>query len=157
MAVRNVEKQIDGMSISVTSFLGIEGFKIKTKLIKLLGPSLGELAGGAAGAVNVLDVDLSSGFLAKAVNTLCDKLDESDSFNFVMRLLRSSGTRINGQEVNESVFNDVFAANYALLYKILYLIVEENYGNFFGEGGIGAALAKAGVQRNNARIPSSNA
>lgn len=156
MPVRNIEKQIDGVSVSVTRFLGIEGFKIKTKLIKLLGPSLGELAGGAAGAASILDVDLSSGFLARAVNTLCEKLDENDSLNFIMRMLRSSGTRINGQEINDAVFNDIFSGNYVLLYKIVYLIVEENYGSFFGEGGIGKALEKARVKTSNTSIPSSN-
>lgn len=146
--VKTAEKSFGGIGISVTQFAGIEGFKIKTRLVKLIAPSIGELAGGAGGNVkSVGDIDLGSGFIGKAVNALCDKLDENESFAFVMRMLRSSGARVEGREVDDTVFNDVFAGNYKLLYQILYLIIEENYGNFFGDGGIGAMLSKLPVKK----------
>lgn len=146
--LKSREKTIDGRQIYVHQFPGIEGFKIKTKLIKLIGPALGELTNGATKDIDsFLDADLSSGFVSRAINVLCDKLDENDTFEFILRMLHSSGTRVDGREMDKDAFNEIFAGNFTLLYKIIGILIEENYGNFFGEGGIGNKLKKFQVNK----------
>lgn len=140
--IQTKEKTIDGKLIAVTQFPARHGFKIKARLAKLLGPALASAAaavqGGNKGSLLEADVDIAA--LGAAVSTLVASLDSDSTLDLVMGMLTS--TRMDGKEVTDSVFDMEFAGNYATLYKVLAFVVEVNYGDFFGKGGIGNLVDK---------------
>lgn len=143
MALKTEERDINGHKYSVTQFVATEGLRIKIALGKYIGPSLPHFVKGGTNT-NVLDAELDRKGALVAIEKLIEHLDEVDTVNLILRMLKSGGVRRDGVEVgNETIFNTEFAGNYIELYKALGFIVEVNYGkDFFGEGGIGKLLEK---------------
>lgn len=137
MAIEVKDKEIDGHKYTVTSFGGREGVKIKAKLIKYFGPSLLSLTTiGLQGKKKFSETEIDPELLSKLFQNLTDQLDEDEYLNFLLRLLKS--TRYDNQEINEELFDTIFAGNYLTLYKVIFFVMEVNYKkSFFGEGGIG--------------------
>lgn len=132
--IESKEKIIEGAKYYVSQFPARRALKLKTKLIKLLAPSLFTAAGNYKGG-NILDADLGSDTLGKAVSMLVERLDENDLESLIMELLCM--TRREGKEITEQYFDMVYAGNFSELYKALYFILEVNFGSFFQEIGIG--------------------
>ena len=133
------EKVIDEFKVMVTSFPARYGFKLQAKLLRIFGPVIGELVSGMKGkkeSASETDVNLSG--LSTSIEKLFDSLDEDKAEKLVFELLQS--TRINGQEVTATVFDEVFQERYDTLYKTIGFVLEVNYGSFFGKSGIGQAL-----------------
>lgn len=120
--VETKDKKIDGKEITVTQFPAFEGLRIKTRLIKIVGPALGSLIGEGTGRGDLMSRDVN---LDKAIEALVQTLDEEETPILIERLLKS--TRIGGREITRDVFNMEFAGNYALLYKILAFVIETNH------------------------------
>ncbi len=141
--IETKEKEIDGHVFSVTQFNGREGFRIKTKLIKLLAPSLAELAGGIKNFKpgKLLDAEIKGQFVGNAVSRLAEALDENEFLLFVMRIFQT--TRYDGKQISDGLFDFEFAGNFEIVYKAISFVLEVNYGNFFGLGGIGNLMEKA--------------
>jgi len=136
------EKEIDGDVYTVTPFLGVEGFKIKTKLLATLAPSVGSALGSVPpGAKSVQDVDISNVLGIDTMDRLAKVLDERELTEFILRLLKS--TQCNRQEINKEFFDRHFAAAYHTMWKVVMFVLEVNYGSFFGEDGIGTLLVAA--------------
>lgn len=132
--IETKEKTIDGRSVMVTQFPGRRALFFKTRLIKLLGPSISQVFTSK----NLKELDLS--ILSSAFEKLSESLDEDSFVRFVLDLLQC--TRLDGQEIKDNVFDVEFAGNLLFMYKILWFTLEANYGSFFGEGGIGKILSK---------------
>lgn len=126
------DKVINKVNYSVTQFPARTGLRIKTKLLKLLAPSVLSLVGSSE---NVLDTKLDSAVLGKAVQALSERLDEDVVLNLISELLLS--TKRDGKDITEGVFNLAYAGNYGELFKALLFVLEVNYGAFFREMGIG--------------------
>lgn len=143
--MQTVTKTIDGIRFEVTKFMGREGFKIKIKLLKLLGPALGMALGDVKDlSSGIKNLNITGESIAKAIKMLVETMDEDQFFSFAMRMLAS--TRIyakmpdgseNIMNIDDSTFDIQFSGKYSTVYKLLAFIIETNYGNFFGEGGIG--------------------
>lgn len=122
-------RTINDHEFMVTQYPAMEGLRIKTRLIQLLGPTIAKaLEAGGRG-----DEDA----LGSALTALFDRLDEKETPALILRML--SGSRRDGVEITESVFNMEFAGDYATLYQLLYFIVEHN--RFFDFSSIGGKLA----------------
>jgi len=145
MALKLIETQIDGRTVKIQQFAGVRGLTIKARLFKILLPAVGALLGGnspQAGSPpqsfleNLGDLDLEKAFmrLAESVNP--------DDFTRLMLDLLSS-TFIDDKLVNEAVFNDIFAGNYMMAYKIAGEVIKAN--GFFDFGAIGSLLQKSGL------------
>lgn len=128
--IETKEKYIDGHKYTVTQFPARRALTLKTKLVKLVAPSLFTAMSGQKQGASVLDMPLD-----KAINMLVERLDEDHLINLIFELLAS--TRRDGKELNESHFNMVYAGNFGELYKALFFILEVNFGSFFQEIGIG--------------------
>ena len=134
--IETKEKTIDGHNVMVTQFPGRRALLFKTRLIKLIGPSIAQMFTGE----NPLDgKELDFSIIAKALDKLAETLNEDEYVKFVLDLLQYS--RFDGQEIKESVFDTEFAGNLLLMYKVLWFTLEVNYGSFFGESGIGKILS----------------
>ena len=132
--IKTEEKKIDDMEVAVTQFPARFGFKMQARLLKVFGPVIGKMLGGAdlkKGA----DADVNLDKLSEAIELLFKSMDEDGAMKLIMDLLQS--TRINGQEVNDSSFDSIFPGKYSTLFKIVGYVLEVNYGSFFGESSIG--------------------
>lgn len=135
--VETKEKTIDGFKVTVTQFPARYGFKMQARLIKVFAPILGTLLSGKQGLES--EVNLSG--LGDALQKVFILLDENAAMQLVFDLMQS--TRVDGQEMNDAYFDSMFAGKMNVVYKILGFILEVNFGNFFGEGGIGKAVTGA--------------
>ena len=78
--------------------------------------------------------------MAKAVGSLAQQMHDAKTFSLIMSLITLGGTRVDGTELTETVFDMHFAGNYGNLVNLLKAIIMENYGSFFGESGIGGMI-----------------
>lgn len=142
MSLKSFEKKIDGHSVKTIAFAGREGFKIKAKLFKLIGPSLSSLGSIAPNRSGILNAEIKASTLGEMLSKLLEGIDEGDTLSFVFRLL--AFTEVDGRPAwNETVFDEMFSGKFKLLYSILWFVLESNYGDFFGAGGIGSILRSA--------------
>lgn len=121
MAVETKTKDIDGESIEVTQYNGVEGVKIQIKLVKTFAPGIG----GALGAVDFSKLDKQNINIEKMTAQILDNLDEEKTFDFLMRILQR--TRINDHEITKTFFNEFFPGKYKLLYKVVAFTLDVNY------------------------------
>lgn len=129
------EKTIGKAAYACTQFTGRHGLKMQARLLRLLGPVLGGLLGsGKSGSVMDLDVDFGA-----ALGTLA-QVDPDEFTALAVDLLAS--TRRDGKEIGAEVIDLEYAGNYGELYQALAFVVDHNFGNLFGAGGIGDLAAR---------------
>lgn len=133
--VEPTSKTIDGRVIMTVPFLGRRALTYKTKIIRMFGASIGSLFSKPGGINAQIDFSVFEDFITK----LTARIDENEFVKFVLELLQT--TRIDGKEITPETFDMEFAANLVLMYKILWFVLEVNYGNFFGDTGIGKILS----------------
>lgn len=152
MPIETEEKTIDGRQVMVTQFPGRRALTFKTRLLKLLGPSIAQMFSGVkTDKSNILDSDFDLSIISKACEKLSETLDEDEFVKFVLELLQC--TRLDGKEINDAVFDIEFAGNLVLMYKVLWFTLEVNYGSFFGVGGIGKILSKIKEKKEEIKMP----
>lgn len=139
--IETKEKTIDGRKITVTQFPGRRGLKLKTKLAKLLGPSIFTALKSVSGKGDLLDKDVNLETAGEAIEKLLEKVDENSWENLIFELL--SMTRINSQEITAELFDAEFAGSFVTLYKIVAFVLEVNYKDFLGLTGIGLSKPQA--------------
>ncbi len=142
--IETKEKQIDGHTYAVTQFPGRRAFKIKTAILLKLGPALAVSLAGAQGS----GADLNIASIASALEKITMSSDEF--LDLVLELI--SQTRRDGKEITPEVFDLEFAGNLQTVYKVAAFVLEANFGNFFGSGGIGKL-----TERFRSPTPSANA
>jgi hypothetical protein len=132
MPVKTIEKEIDGHNIKIVQFHAVRGFKIKARLYKVVIPVLSSLVDlkDLKTDKNLLDANID---FSRAFVSLGAVLDPDVLFSLLSDLL--SGAFIDGQMIDEKVFNETFIGNYNLAYKIAYEVIQAN--GFFDLGGIG--------------------
>ena len=140
MPVQSINKTIDGHDVKIVQFYAIRGIKLKAKVFKLLLPVLSPLIGAAdVSKGNVKDamvdglIDLQK-VLPAAIQKLAETLQPEEFFRLIIELL--SSTFVDGQEVSEQRFDDLFIANYMFAYKLVYEVILAN--NFFALDAIGS-------------------
>lgn len=139
--IQTKEKEIDGLKVAVSEFPARFGFKMQTRLTMIFGPALGTLLSGLeAKTGSALDGEFNLDKLPGALESLFSRMNEDKAMDLVLEILKS--TRIDGVEVTNQSFDLVFAGKYHTMYKVLWFVLEVNYGGFFGEGGIGEALKR---------------
>jgi hypothetical protein len=134
------EKEIDGLKVVVTQWPARKALTTKLKLIRIIGPGLGELVGGfkgkGEGLASALDSDMNMERFTPALEKLLSALSEEMFMSLVITLM--SSVRVNDVDMSsEKEFNMQFAGSLESFYKIVWFVLEVNYGSFFGESGIG--------------------
>lgn len=142
MPVKEIRKTIGDHEVRITQFHAIRGFKMKSRLLKLILPVLAPIAGTTAEKmasknvveqVSLLDqnIDLEVA-IPKAFSSLSDSLDEEVFFRLMVDLL--SETWVDRKQITEQHFNELFIGNYMLAYKLAFEVIKAN--NFFDFGSI---------------------
>ena len=121
MGIETETRAINGSDWQVTQWPARKSLKLKTRMVKLVGPTAGRLLSGGLSGMDE-EMDISS-----AVDALVDRLNP-DTFDQLVQDLLSS-TRIEGKEANQ-VFDQHFAGNFSELYQGLAFVLEVNYGDF---------------------------
>lgn len=137
--VQTKTKEIKSKSYQVTPFMAIEGLRLKTYLVKLVGPALGELAGNVDG----LDSEINSNSISKVIEKLTEALDENSFIALIKRLLQNVIVNWTDEEGRkhavafaqdfETSLNVVFQGELFSIYPVLAFVLEVNYPDFFGK------------------------
>ncbi len=139
MGIVAKDREIDGHKYTVTSFGAMEGVRIKSLLLKYLGPSVFSMFALSDSGKKFSETDIDLQIISAISDKLFDKLNESQYLDFILRLLAT--TRRDNQEITSEFFNTEFAGEYGSLYKVLFFVLEVNYKeSFFGKNGIGSLL-----------------
>lgn len=124
--IETKENTIDNYKISVTQFAARRAIKLKTKILKLIGPALISLIGKAESEVNAET-------LLPAFESFADKLDPDTFIDLLLEIL--SATKVDGQDFVQ-MFDSEFAGKIDIVYKIVFFALKVNYESFFVKGGI---------------------
>jgi len=112
----------------VTTFPAFKGLTYLQKLLKIVGPAIGEIFSKAsADSGNIADLVLEEEALAFAIKELTTNLDKENVAQLVQDMIKDGVTQ-GGQPVN---FNQQFSGNYGDLIKLIGVIVKDNYSSFF--------------------------
>lgn len=130
VSARNREGE--DVTYTVTTFPANKGLKYLQKLLKVVGPAVGELFAKAA-AEGEEGFSIEDEALALAIRELSGNFDKENIAQLVQDMIKDAVT-LNGQPIQ---FGQEFAANYGVLMKLIGAIVKENYSSFFGEDGLG--------------------
>lgn len=155
--IETKEKEIGGAVYTVTQLPARRALKLKAKLLKLFGPALAqllllsqdteekkpdemsteELANQLA--MNPVDkyriADMRKGGMVKGVQLLVGNLDEKNFDELCVEILQ--GVRRDGAELRPETIDLHFAGKLSDLYAVIFFVIEVNYADFFGWGGIG--------------------
>jgi hypothetical protein len=136
---RAVEVTVGDDTYMVTTFPAFKGLTYLQKLLKIVGPAIGELFAKAAaeGGESLSDISIEDEALSFAIRELTTNLDRDNVAQLVQDMIKDAVTK-GGQPIK---FNQEFSGNYAPLLKLLGTIVKENYSSFFGEGGLSGLQA----------------
>lgn len=145
------EKTIDGITFTVAPFPAIEALRLKSYLVKTLGPALAEAIGLFKSAENN---DISGESLSGVVEKLTASLDEENFIHLVERMffyVTAKGADENGKPIVamfgndfEASFNKVFEGRLFSIYPVMLLVLEANYPDFFTKvaGNIGSLTSR---------------
>jgi len=148
MAIKNFSRTIKSSEdieviVEISSFPGRMGAKIGTKLAKILSSFISTISTTQFTDTNSKGKDIFEQQVdfSRLSKVLVDNLDENKLLPLVLELL--TFTRVDGQEVSKpEIFDMVFTAEYALLFKIIQFVLEVNFKSFFQDGTSGQIVSK---------------
>lgn len=135
--IETIEKTINGKKYSITQMTARRALRMKAKLMKIFGPSLAEIFLPSNDKA-IEGLGFSKQEAVNALSSLALQLDDSTFDNLVVELL--SGVRREGIELTESIIDMEFAGDLFNLFKLIWAVLEVNFGSFFGKDGIGSLL-----------------
>lgn len=152
------QKEINGVTFTVTPLNAIEGLKLKSFLLKKFGPSLGQALGalenGIPEAGNIGDIKLDGSVLSQAIEKLLEQLGEQEFIDLIKRLLKNVTASLvkEGKPLQfsfiepqfETAMDVVFTGQLFSIYSVILFVLEVNYPDFFGKvaPGIGSKIRK---------------
>ena len=150
-------KNIDGIEFTVAPFPAIEALRLKSYLLKTLGPAMAEAIDLFRAAGGDIDSNLSGDSLCGVVEKLTSSLDEDSFVALIKRMFQfvsCKGTDEGGKPLVaqfggasfEDGFNRVFPGRLFSIYPVMLLVLEANYPDFFGKmaanfGGLTARIS----------------
>lgn len=136
MARELIQKDIDGKHYEFEQFTATVALKTLAKLTKILGEPMAIALGGfikddkpgATKKPGILDREVNSDVMAKAVKALIERLDE-DEVVILVKQLTSTGVLCDNVKIN---FDEHFRGEMAHLFSVVAVALEAQYGNFIG-------------------------
>lgn len=145
MTIERKEIQIGERRFAVTQLPAMRSLKMATRLGRLFGPTLAQLATASPNPAALSELNVSA--LSPAIATFFDKLDEKEIESLTRDLLASAQIEDGGKWVElfgaSPTFDHYMSGAPLDAFKLLYFAVEANYHDFFGAfRGAFAARAK---------------
>jgi len=131
-----VDKIIDGTNYTITQFGATKSMKLLTRLSKIVGEPLGEIASGFDSKKNLLDQEFDGKMIGHAVKALVDNLDEDHVVDTLKQLL--SCVLHNGATLDKT-FDIHFQGRLGHMFKVVFAALEVQYKDFLG--GIGELVS----------------
>lgn len=121
--LKSETRVIDGDTYEIRQLGGRAAFKLWNRIVGIVGPAIGKLAGlvGANNGDLTVYGEVVSALTARATP---DELDD------IRKQLLYATTR-NGKVVSEAAFEMDFAGSVLTIYKLMYAALEINYADFF--------------------------
>jgi len=132
--IETKEKRIDGANYSVTQMTARKALRMKAKLMKIFGASLAQIF-LPSNEKPISGMSFSKDEAVKALQSLAIGLDDETFEMLIVDLLRY--VRKDGVELTEQIIDMEFAGDLAILFKVVWFVLEVNFSSFFGESGIG--------------------
>ena len=134
-------KQIDGKEVTVTSLPARRALKLKFRLLKIFGPTLGTLLSSAnTQSSDTPNVALSGSSLTDAFTQLAESIDPDIFVGLIEQMFDS--IQIDGKKISMELFDVVFASKLSVVYQIIWFFLELNYSSFFAKISIGNVLSE---------------
>lgn len=131
--IRTEQKVIDGSVYTATQFPARYALRLKAKLIKIFGSPLTQILFPEGKPLeNILDYELKKDDIVKAIPLLFENLDEKTFDSLIIEIL--SGVRKEGVELTANVIDLEFSGELHTLYKVIWFVIELNYGSFWKRG-----------------------
>jgi len=127
------ELVIGDVEYKITTFPAFKGLTYLQKLLKIVGPAIGEIFSNASEGENGFELDIEQEALSTAIKELTANLDKGNVAQLVQDMIKASVLK-NGQPLQ---FDQEFSGNYGVMIKILGTIIKDNYASFFEDGGFG--------------------
>lgn len=150
---------------AITNFGAFEGIEIQKALAHILGPSIGH----AAGSIRKLDIsgsvrdivhglELQGDDLASAIQGIAVRMDEKGGAALIRRMVSEvRRKRPDGKWLalkgDDAAFDEIYAANYGELFRVLAKVIEVNFSRFFKQ--MWTQLKRL-LDKKDEKIPSSN-
>jgi hypothetical protein len=132
------EKQLEGNLVSVVPFTARKGLNLQLRLVKVIGPAIKEvITPDVVAKMKSGDKDFSVSFdkIVSAFQSVLSGPDSADLFNLIVELM--ANVTLNGQQMTENNFDIMFVDEYALMYQIVYFVLEVNFASLLKMGSIG--------------------
>ena len=141
---------IDGHNVRIVPLLGTKAALCFAKVRKALAPALimaissvKDMASSMnigknkkIEAADLLNSNIDFSVISNAISSVSDNMTPEEEVLFFKEALAT--TYVNEKSVaDEAQFNSVFQGNVLFLYKILWVTLEVNFGDFFEAVGIG--------------------
>lgn len=128
------EKDIDGLTFTVSPLPAMRSVKLMHKLAKAIGPALLKSLSGAGGTGPLLEKSINLSEAADGIQILFDRFSADDLESLCKELFETSTVRDEqGTFPVMRVFDRVFATRMGTLIKALKFALEVNYQDFFGD------------------------
>ena len=141
---KSAETTIEGRRWTLIQHGGIEGHRLLTGLMRLGGAAIEALAatGAAKNAMkadDLMEVEIGLDAFAALSKNLLGNLDDDDILKVVMEIVKHC--KCDGEPVGGEAFDDFFAGEYVLLYRVVGWSLKENFAKAFQSSGIGDLFA----------------
>lgn len=125
----NESKDIDGKEVNVKAWGFLTLMPIKRKLLSIVAsvaPNSIDLINGVGDESGDIDTDA----IIKTIVSAVEAFDEKTLKWFMKTML--GNVTVDGQDMSkDAIVDEVLRANSLLFYKIVYFVVEVNFGDFF--------------------------
>ncbi len=108
----------------------VPALKLASKLTRILGPAIGDLAGAASGGPNA-NVDL--GKLGEGLQKVCENLDDAQIDSLVVGLMQSVQVLKDGKtsQMTKELYNNLLTGHLRESFELLVFVARVNFGEFF--------------------------
>ena len=121
MAIKMCEVHLDGASWKFNTLSATKGLPAFTKFMHIVGEPLAQVQGLLDG----IDTEIDDNSMSKGIGLLTQRAADSDLLALIQTMLQ--GLLKNDSPVQ---FDNEFAANYGLLFKLFLYSAKENFGSF---------------------------
>lgn len=134
-------KTINNKDFKVAPFTAVEGLRLKSQLLKIFGPAIGELLAGNSGNTSIAEAQINGKAIAGAIEQVMSALSEEQFIVLIRRILQNTICTYNDIEGRthsiafadnfDVAMNEIFQCELFSLYPVLAFVLEVNYPDFF--------------------------
>lgn len=142
MSCKTEETQINDKLYVCTQFPAIKGMEFKLRLVKVLGPVIGEIL-PALKDLKSKDSEKQLKLVSSALIKLFESAEPSDIISLMVDMMTGGLLKCEGERITASKYDQMYAGdNMPEAYKVFIFVIRTNYAGFLkGQGG--DLLAKA--------------